>query len=625
MSGVPPTDYSQYMNWPVIKTPSGGVYYQVPGTAYVYDPFLSASKGRPVLYQNPKPQLDEQQEQKDAVNEQRKMAKRAASPMGQVGAVAGSVGGAVASKYIYDSVFPDATSKAVEALAGKLGTTGAQNIVADATANAAGKLANAAVSQGVQQGASTTAEAFANNALNAPDVVGVTRVPTPTGGPSFLPSVDAIPGMMFASVATKILAAQLTKPPKTKLAEEMKLKRLQNAGVDVKDFGNYQRRLREDLPADFVGYDNEGNYVNNKFFNSRDIKDLTAEDLMERAIMPDLFVGSPDAMREVAQAMVDGGMVSEGNGQIQSILTPELEALAESKGLKLRTDRSQSLVSLSEPGTEPQAIQGLSTSAQERKRDKNKKGWNNIDPQDPGADVERFNPFSEKFDKDVRMGQLGFNGSREDFMSQYEARKAAALAKYGTPGDTAAAGTPEIRNTPPPASKQEQVEAQKEPSNMDAGQPKTQADAFLQGAGIAPQSAVQSAIGQLPPGTKLEDLFPGMTFAKPMMPGMSGGSVQGFNINDVSAMPMNQNQLVQSGVPQSFAKPMTPEMYGGPALTMGQNSLSAGPLGQEMLANALTQQQPRQPVPVVIDQPAEPQKKWGAMGKELAKRINNQP
>lgn len=86
-------DYSQYANWQTITAPTGATYYVVPGTGYVYDPFLSNVKGRPVLFTNPTPQVEEKNKAQAEKDAQIKAAKQAASPMGQILPAAAGVGG----------------------------------------------------------------------------------------------------------------------------------------------------------------------------------------------------------------------------------------------------------------------------------------------------------------------------------------------------------------------------------------------------------------------------------------------------------------------------------------------------------------------------------------------------
>ncbi len=143
-------DYSKYPTWEQVKTPSGATYYVVPGTAFVYDPFLSQQKGKPVLWQNPKPQQDERAKAEKA-------AKDAASPLNQLLPVAGSTAGVVGANYLINALNP-ATSAATTAA-----TTGGAQVAGQVAAQQA---AQQAAAQGVGQTAS----------LAAPEIVGAGRV-----------------------------------------------------------------------------------------------------------------------------------------------------------------------------------------------------------------------------------------------------------------------------------------------------------------------------------------------------------------------------------------------------------------------------------------------------------------
>lgn len=100
-----PTDpayYANYQQWQVVTTPSGGTYYKVPGTSFVYDPFTSGIKGKPVLFRNPQPELDKEaaaqsEHDKEVALRDKQVAAQlqAASPAGQVLPIAGTVAGTV--------------------------------------------------------------------------------------------------------------------------------------------------------------------------------------------------------------------------------------------------------------------------------------------------------------------------------------------------------------------------------------------------------------------------------------------------------------------------------------------------------------------------------------------------
>lgn len=102
--GLGGIDFSQYQNWRVVRTPSGGVYYAVPNTPYVYDPFLSAQRGKPVLWQNPEPSLNKEQQAEQERQEALAMQRRASSPEGQLIPVAGTVAGTAGTAMIINSL-----------------------------------------------------------------------------------------------------------------------------------------------------------------------------------------------------------------------------------------------------------------------------------------------------------------------------------------------------------------------------------------------------------------------------------------------------------------------------------------------------------------------------------------
>jgi hypothetical protein len=94
-----PVDYSQYASWEQVKAPGGQTYYRVPGTAYLYDSFLSQAKSRPVLWTDPRPQIAE----RDRLERE---AREAASPLNQALPVVGTVGGAVLANHAVDWLSP---------------------------------------------------------------------------------------------------------------------------------------------------------------------------------------------------------------------------------------------------------------------------------------------------------------------------------------------------------------------------------------------------------------------------------------------------------------------------------------------------------------------------------------
>lgn len=82
-------------------------------------------------------------------------------------------------------------------------------------------------------------------------------------------------------------------------------------------------QFRDNLAADFIGNDSEGNWVNNKFAQSRDVNDLRAEDIWGHSAFYEKFGNdwlqsfNEDQRRKIAQGLLDQGAISEGRGQIE--------------------------------------------------------------------------------------------------------------------------------------------------------------------------------------------------------------------------------------------------------------------------------------------------------------------
>ena len=147
-------NYANYQSWEMLTAPSGAVYYVVPGTAYVYDPFLSQQKGRAVLWQNPKATWEEKARTE-------KMIENANSPTGQVAAVAGPVLGTVGANYAINALGP--TSAATQGGA-QLAAQGGTQLAAQAGAQGGSAALAAPEILGVTRG---TAELAAGNTTNA--------------------------------------------------------------------------------------------------------------------------------------------------------------------------------------------------------------------------------------------------------------------------------------------------------------------------------------------------------------------------------------------------------------------------------------------------------------------------
>lgn len=212
MEGI---DYSQYKSWQTIVAPTGATYYIVPGTGYVYDPFLSSSKGRPVLFQNPTPQVEEKRKLDKEKEKQIKAAEKAASPLGQILPAAGTVGGLVAVNKASDwfsgggkaaAETAGAATQASTNAAPQAGTWLSRQVDAVGEALGLGGGAPEAATQGVQAAttpaATTAAETFAQAATPATQTIasgasapaGYTAVGTAADGGTMIAPTSSLPG-----------------------------------------------------------------------------------------------------------------------------------------------------------------------------------------------------------------------------------------------------------------------------------------------------------------------------------------------------------------------------------------------------------------------------------------------
>lgn len=163
-------DFNQYKNWQVVNTPSGGTYYAVPGTAFVYDPFLSQAKGQIVLYQNPTPQLEQQQQAEAEREQQLKLQQQASDPVRQLIPIAGSTAGIIGSKYAIDAL-TGGSAAANTAGGANLAAQGANQAFAEGAGMAAPEIISA--SQIPAGGASTAANLGAEAGLGITPYLGV--------------------------------------------------------------------------------------------------------------------------------------------------------------------------------------------------------------------------------------------------------------------------------------------------------------------------------------------------------------------------------------------------------------------------------------------------------------------
>ena len=111
--------------------------------------------------------------------------------------------------------------------------------------------------------------------------------------------------------------------------EGNRLKKLQKNGTNIpqayldamptggRSFDSMQRK---DQAADFIGFDNKGAWVNNKFNQSRNVADLRGTDLIGYAAFaendPTWFDKNQEERTRIAQAALDSGAVKERRGTI---------------------------------------------------------------------------------------------------------------------------------------------------------------------------------------------------------------------------------------------------------------------------------------------------------------------
>lgn len=138
-----------------------------------------------------------------------------------------------------------------------------------------------------------------------------------------------------------MIASRLWTSDKWK-TEGNRLKKLSENGVDIPEALRgpmTQQRgrktsdlIRKDLPADFIGKDARGNYVNNKFATSRKESDLKPEDIWGYSAFLEKYGNdwlgkfNEDQRRKVAQEALDQGAVNEHHGTIDIKWNPDLES-----------------------------------------------------------------------------------------------------------------------------------------------------------------------------------------------------------------------------------------------------------------------------------------------------------
>lgn len=166
-------DFGQYQSWEQIKAPTGATYYVVPGTGFVYDPFLSGVKGRPVLWTNPSPAVKEKEDAKKFQEEQGSIGH-------QLIPVAGSTLGTVGGAYAINALTTPSSAAPVVAGSAPAETSAAGEAFAGGAAAGGGGATSAGATAGSQAAWNAGADAFsagsgagaAGAAPSAPVVVG---------------------------------------------------------------------------------------------------------------------------------------------------------------------------------------------------------------------------------------------------------------------------------------------------------------------------------------------------------------------------------------------------------------------------------------------------------------------
>lgn len=121
--------------------------------------------------------------------------------------------------------------------------------------------------------------------------------------------------------------------PQTRI-EEKRWDRLKDYGFQVPKWAQGDRSkkfdvYRKDLPPDFVGYDKDGNWVNNKFARTRNEADLTATDISQSAAMYENFgkvyeAASQQAKDAMAALALQNNLIQEQKGTLNIAWNDEL-------------------------------------------------------------------------------------------------------------------------------------------------------------------------------------------------------------------------------------------------------------------------------------------------------------
>lgn len=182
-------DWSQYANWEKFVTRSGQVVYKVPGTMFLYDPYLSSQKGKPVVF------VDERYKKEDQKKAEKEL-KEQASPLNQAIPVVAGTAGIIGSKYAIDALSPTSA----------LETAQTELVKQQIAQNAAKQTGQQVVgSTAAQPATANTANAFAQGATQPS--VGATQIGTNIDGSAIMSdgstlAADGASTMPYQSGAT---------------------------------------------------------------------------------------------------------------------------------------------------------------------------------------------------------------------------------------------------------------------------------------------------------------------------------------------------------------------------------------------------------------------------------------
>lgn len=229
LSGI---DYSQYPNWERITAPTGAVYYKVPGTGYVYDPFLSQQKKRPVLWTNPQPAVDEKKKAEKQIEEQGSLQNQL---LPVVAGTAGTVGGAYAiNQLTKDSPTPGSSA-------------------APTTSSAKDTFVNSATPPGTSTTAATTGAAGGTGSITA---LGPAAMPDGSAGVQMSDGsvVSTGSGGVVTPDGTQVINNQAVAPDGSIMTGANAMKALGYAAAVYGAYNTYQNRKNLSTEQEAAGY-----------------------------------------------------------------------------------------------------------------------------------------------------------------------------------------------------------------------------------------------------------------------------------------------------------------------------------------------------------------------------------